>query len=96
MDGGDDDDDDAAREHSVGKSTGSKGPRTRSRGRAEASEALAEADAKKKTDATSTSARSCVLIYVVRIRSYDDRRLAELADATVERHRARTAARNQM
>ena len=41
VDGGDDDDDDAAREHSVGKSTGSKGPRTRSRGRAEASEALA-------------------------------------------------------
>ena len=33
-------DDDAAREHSVGKSTGSKGPRTRSRGRAEQSEAL--------------------------------------------------------
>ena len=64
MDGGDDDDDDAAREHSVGKSTGSKGPRTRSRGRAEASEALAEADAKKKIDATSTSARSCVLICV--------------------------------
>ena len=62
VDGADDDDDDAAREHSVGESTASKGPRTRSRGRAEQSEALAEADAKRKIDAMSTSARSRVYL----------------------------------